>query len=286
MPEIRALVGGYLPSFITSSSDEVTDIPVFVFHTVQPHRFEPQLVHLVRNNYRCLDCDEVASRVKLGKLDQREVALTFDDATWCFWAYAFPLLRKYELRATLFVIPGITSDDRRSYPNLDDLWAGRASSSELIARAAVQPLCTWRELQIMNESGLIDIQSHSLTHALVPVKPRIADFLHPRFKTFFCNIAIPLSTGEDPLRPKRPLRLGAPVFISASRLAGRPRFFEDPGLVAALERHIRANGQREFFQRSGWRAELRRILRRWPLEKRGRFEDREAMVRIDPFASE
>ena len=152
----------------------------------------------------------------------RDVALTFDDATWTFWAYAFPLLRRHQARAILFAIPGIVPDDPTPYPNLEDLWAGRCSAAEIEARAKVQPLCTWRELQALHGSGMVDIQSHSLTHALVPVSARIDDFVHPGFDAgAYANTDLPLAASDDPRRPERQLQLGAPVF-EASLQAQRP----------------------------------------------------------------
>jgi Polysaccharide deacetylase len=275
-PEIRAFVTGNMPSFVTRATAPAAaeGVPVFVFHDVEPGWFEGQLRYLRSNGYRMLDADELEARLRRAGQDHgRDVALTFDDATWTFWAYAFPLLRRHKVRATLFVIAGIVPDDPTFYPNLDDLWAGRCSPAEIAARAKVQPLCTWRELQAMHDTGMVDIQSHSLTHALVPISPRILDFVHPGFDAgAYANANLPLSSSDDPRQPKRQLQLGAPVFGARSRLSGRPRFLDAPELTQALVEHVAARGGSDFFKRGAWRRELAAVVDAWPEPRRGTFE--------------
>jgi Polysaccharide deacetylase len=273
-PEIQAFLSGNMPSFVTRSAPEAVDrAPVIFFHGVEPSAFEAQLRYLQANRYRTLDADALESRLRSGAGHEREVALTFDDATWTFWAYAFPLLRRHDARAILFAIPGVVPDDPTSYPNLDDLWAGRCSAAEIEVRAKLQPLCTWRELQALHGTGLVDIQSHSLTHALVPVSARIDDFVHPGFKAGdYGNTDLPLSSWDDPRRPERQLRLGAPVFEAASRLSGRPRFIESPDLARAMGEHVAARGGTAFFERPAWRRELGALFDAWPTDRRGAIE--------------
>jgi hypothetical protein len=273
-PEFRAFVTGNVPSFVLQRGRAAV-VPVFFFHAVEPGRLEAQLRYLAANGYRTLDADALEARLRQpqGRNDGRDVALTFDDGTWTFWAYAFPLLRRYEARAILFVIPGVVPDDPTPYPNLEDLWAGRAGAADIAARAEVQPLCTWDELQALHGSGVVDIQSHSLTHALVPVSARVDEFVHPGFAAGpFANSDLPLSLSDHPHRPARRLRLGAPVFQAASRLRGRPCFLETPELAQTLVDHVAARGGAAFFERPSWRRELVALLDAWPEERRGRFE--------------
>jgi peptidoglycan/xylan/chitin deacetylase (PgdA/CDA1 family) len=272
---VQAFLTGNMPSFVVHAGPRAAGVPVFFFHDVEPGRFEAQLRYLRQNRYRTLDADQLEARLRRprgpdhGRDDGRDVALTFDDARWTFWAYAFPLLRRHQVRAILFAIPGIVPDDPAPYPNLDDLWAGRCSAAEIAARAKLQPLCTWRELRALHESGTVDIQSHSLTHALVPVSARIEDFVHPGFAAgTFANSDLPLASSDDPRR----LGLGAPVFEAASRLCGRPRFLEAPELAQALVDQVAARGGAGFFERPSWRRELAAVLDAWPTDRRGRLE--------------
>ena len=279
--EAKALLSRQLPSFISRDvvSQHLKAIPVFVFHDVEPERLDRQLSYLCSNGYRSLNANDLVKECDLDITKKPRVALTFDDATWTFWTYAFPLLKKYDLCATLFVIAGIVPEDDAVYPTLEDFWAGRCTQGDLAKRKRIQPLCTWKELAAMHESGIVDIQSHSTTHARIPISPVIVDFLHTNFSTYYCNLNVPISSLDNPSQPERYLRLGAPVFQSASRMLCRPRFKENPALVTAMVAYVERNGGSEFFDSPKWRKELTAKVRRWSPAQLGEFESYEAMVR-------
>jgi hypothetical protein len=288
-PELQALVSGRMPAFVLGGRGAAAQVPVFVFHEVEPERFQRQLQFLRSNGYRTLDSDELAEALERGHRPGRAVALTFDDASWSFWAFAFPLLLRYGFRAILFAIPGLVPEDGQHYPNLDDVAAGRCSLSDLYRRATIRPLCTWDELATMHASGAVDVQSHSATHVRVPIAPRLVDFLRPGYDPYwFGNVNVPLSVLDDPTQPERRLRLGAPVLKSAPRLAGRLRFREDPELVRALVSRVEAEGGIEFFRRRDWRRQLRQLWADWPDGRRGGFEtaaEMEAAMRFELVTS-
>jgi peptidoglycan/xylan/chitin deacetylase (PgdA/CDA1 family) len=277
--EAKAFLTGQMPSFITqrAKSTSLDEVPVFVFHDIDAKWFEAKLLYLRSNSYRTLDANELEAVYRREMREGPAVCLTFDDATWTFWAYAYPLLKKYDFRAILFAIPGIVPEDATLYPNLEDVWEGRCTREDLDRREKIQPLCTWRELAIMHRSGIVDIQSHSLTHARVHVSSRLVDFLHPGFDTYFSNLSVPISSLDHPEHPERKLRLGAPVFEFAPRLAGRRRFKETPALIEAMTGYVEEHGRSTFFDRPSWRKELEALCRQWPAEKLGSFETSEEM---------
>lgn len=275
-PEIYAICSGKIPRFIRASGDNDTgdEVPVFVFHHVDHEYFEEQLQYIKSNNYKTLDADGLERAIRSSAHKERLIALTFDDAVWSFWAYAFPLLQKYELQAVLFVSPGIISDDSTRYPNLKDVWDRKCSLEDLVERSRKQPLCTWKELSLMHQSGNVDIQSHSMTHALVPVSNSVEGFISPGFNAgSFGNVRVPVSSLDNPKKPAREIMPGAPLFRAASRLGPKPRFFEDPELNNALTKYVQENGGNNFFDRNGWVKDLEKILKQWPLERRGCLED-------------
>jgi len=263
--DISAILSGRIHRLLrTSNSEEPhTNMPVFVFHSVKAVRFEKQLQYLAENGYTTVDSVallEILQRRR--KKSPRTIALTFDDATGSFWATAFPLLKKYGFCAILFAIPGLVPEDNQTYPNLEDVWASRSTLEEIAHREHIQPLCTWSELLAMHRSGIVDIQSHSLTHSRINISPKVVDFINPEFDTYFYeNINVPISRYDNIERPLRQIQLGEPVYESAPRLSGCPRFLEDPSIRERLVKYVEENGGKAFFSHSSWRRELERKCR-------------------------
>lgn len=271
--EFLAFALGRMPAFVTGSSSLGGQPAVFCYHDIDPERFEAQLRRLAEEGYATLDCEGLDERAGSSVRGAKDVALTFDDGTWTFYTFVFPLLERYDARATLFVIAGLVPEDDSVYPNLEDVWEGRASAADLEARGRAQPLCTWRELEAMHASGRVDIQSHSMTHSRVPTSSRVIDFFFPGFPVeTYGNVNIPLPAGDDPRAPLRALPRGAPIFESASRMAAIPRFVENAEPVNALARHVEEAGGDRFFERSGWRSELGRLWSGSAGRQPGRFE--------------
>lgn len=73
--------------------------------TIEVHNFEEQLKILKKHNYKTLTLDEFYNW-KQGKikLPYKSVLITFDDGFLSNYNYAFPLLKKYEMNATVFLI--------------------------------------------------------------------------------------------------------------------------------------------------------------------------------------
>ena len=257
-PEIFALCSGRLGRLLSAP------LPVFVFHSVEPTRFEAQLRFLANNGYSTITGDGFLEHLQ-GKMPwpDKSVVLTFDDATGSFWAVAYPLLKKFGFQAMLFVIPGLVPEDTQHYPNLEDVWEGRADVKVIHQRESVQPLCTWLELQAMHESGIVDIQSHSLTHSRIFVGPEVVDFLHPDFDAdFYGNVNIPVTQSDSSFIPVRARQFGQPVYQSASRLSGRPRYLEVVELSEKMIAYVNSSGGAKFFEKRRWRKELTRLFRR------------------------
>jgi len=58
------------------------------------------------------------------------ILLTFDDGYLDNWVYAFPILKKYGMRGTVFVNPEFVDPGTEVRPTLDDVWAGRCGMEE------------------------------------------------------------------------------------------------------------------------------------------------------------
>lgn len=133
--------------------------PVIMYHSVRPHpdkadrlavsseAFERQMRFLRQWRYRVVPLEELAALVKSGKkVPSRTLAITFDDGYKDNYTYAFPVLRKYGIPATLFVI----TDE-----------VGRPQGDRL----------SWGEIKEMQDSGLVTVGSHCLgPEPLVKIK--------------------------------------------------------------------------------------------------------------------
>jgi hypothetical protein len=109
------------PAFVTSPrppSSGTGDVPVFMFHTVQPEIFEQQLQHLSRNGYRTIDTEEfylfLTGRMRL---TGPSIMITFDDGERSLYRVAFPLLKKYGMKAVNFIVTGRVYENERERPH-------------------------------------------------------------------------------------------------------------------------------------------------------------------------
>lgn len=129
------------------------------FWTTPVAEFERHLRHFRDGGTAVVTLDEVADQVAAGRpLPARAVILTIDDADQSFYRHAFPLLKKYGLRAHLFVP---TAQLGRS-------WSGLR-------------VCDAGQLREMAASGLvlIDSHTHDLHYKLPSAGEPLPAFLQP-----------------------------------------------------------------------------------------------------------
>ena len=102
-------------------------IPVVMFHGVAPDRPDrpPQMDHwlepaiferycqvLRRHRFETFFLDDLRDILHGRRpVSKRAVVLTFDDGYLDFWLYVFPLLKKYEIKATAFVTTDFIDDE-------------------------------------------------------------------------------------------------------------------------------------------------------------------------------
>ncbi len=261
--EAAAWLTGRMPSFLYGVK-KFRDLPVFCFHSARYPEFEHQLRFLKQNGYKTLTADELWQRLSDPRYenDGTEIALTFDDGMASVWTVAFPLLQKYEFKIISFVLPGLVEEGDRCRETIEDV---EASERQWVAQQdhGERPLCNWKEIERMHESGLVDVQSHGLHHALVAVSPRIVDFIHPRFDTYhYGNIHVPLY--RDPSgRDRRDPILGHPVYQHAPRLSVTARYLDPYALREACAGYVERHGGPAFFERRDWRRQLNEVARRF-----------------------
>lgn len=243
------LAAGRYPAFLFGGSIR-QNLPVFHFHDVTPAYLEPYLQHLVNNNYRTVTSAEIYRFVKDGIYPgDRSVALCFDDAWSCIWSTAFPLLRQYNLTAITYVVPALVTDAAQTRSNKQDFNSPAPGNP---------PMATWPELREMLTSGVIDVQAHTLNHAMVFSHDQPLGFVTPDYTPL--PLTAPLINQKTPPQFLTPADLGAPIYPTRSRCADTLRFFPDPESVTACKAHVAHNGGQKYFEQPAWEKPLQDIL--------------------------
>jgi len=129
--------------------DRFQTVPILCYHRVGPGssrmtvssaRFAQQLEWLAGNGYTVVEMRRLAGFLEGRQaLPPRSVVISFDDGYESVYRHAFPLLKKHRMPATLFLYTDFVGT------------GGNALS--------------WPQVQEMRDSGLVDVQAHSKTHA-------------------------------------------------------------------------------------------------------------------------
>ena len=127
-------------------------VPILTYHqvndidqdakTLTVEQFDAQMKYLAESGFNVITPNELLDSWEgKAELPENPVVITFDDAHIDIYKNVFPILQKYNLRATFFVV----TDFVNLYPNY----------------------ITWEQAKEMQASGLVDIESHTLNHKLL-----------------------------------------------------------------------------------------------------------------------
>ncbi len=253
--EVAALLLFSLPFFVYKNSDYLPEnnIPVFSFHSVKPELLEEQFRYLSENHYRTLDASSF-NEILTGKNSgtRNSVVLTFDDGRKSLWTTAFPLLKKYNLKAVSFIVPSIIEDNNLKSPTIENAWAGKTSLKQIENIESEKPFCSWSEITEMHLSSLVDFQSHSMYHASVFRNKKLVDFINPDFEASLLNSTL------NPLEYTcgQKVKYGLPIYQWESNLTAKTRFLPDDNINSSCIEFVKSYGDSLFFKTSGWRNEL------------------------------
>lgn len=130
-------------------------VPVLLYHFIDGEggksglsvtfaHFEQHIKYLMKHNFRVIAAEEFLEAAQSGKrLPQNSVIITFDDGEDAFYTKVYPLLLKYQIPATVFVI------------------------TEWIDKPGY---LSWRQLRIMSPE-VVTIGSHTASHRYLPDIP-------------------------------------------------------------------------------------------------------------------
>lgn len=130
-------------------------VPALMYHDValnstgplviSAQQFEAQLKAISEAGYTGVSIQQLLDYVEKGsELPEKPVVITFDDGYLSNYELAYPLLKKYNMKATIFVIGSSVGKDR--YKDTGNV---------------ITPHFTYQQAQEMLKSGLVDIQSHT-----------------------------------------------------------------------------------------------------------------------------
>jgi peptidoglycan/xylan/chitin deacetylase (PgdA/CDA1 family) len=253
--------------------EDLSTVPVLMYHSVGipnpnwiwkfltiPYEiFEDHLRMLKRKGFNTIDFAQLYDYVSSGKtIPPNPIVLTFDDGYLDNWVYAYPLLKKYGFKGTIFVNPEFVDPTEEYRPNLKDVWDGKVKEDNL----APHGFLSWREMREMEKSGVMDIQSHGMTHTWYFTGPEIVDFRHPGDPYVWMNWNKDTSKKYRYLTENQEglFELGAPVYKHEKSLAVR-RYYPDKSLDDFLTQYVKLNGGKDFFKNISWREKLFQIVK-------------------------
>lgn len=155
--------------------------PIFLYHqvnpvsNVSPELFEEHLKTIKKLNMNSLTMTEYF----LNKPKKNSILVTFDDGYYDNFKYVFPLLKKYGIKATIFLNTLYIDEKRKKEPDIKLNYDANfeAIKNYLSFRNAYSDqYLTWEEIKEMYDSGLIDFQAHSHKHMAMFTDSKINSF--------------------------------------------------------------------------------------------------------------
>lgn len=135
----------------TDTGSYTKNVPILMYHNIGDENLPSELLEehikgLYDAGYTGVSFDEMIDYVEKGThLPEKPVCITFDDGYYSNYEYAYPILEKYNMKATIFVI-GSSVGSKTNYKDTD---------------YPITPHFDFSEAKEMVNSGLVSIQSHT-----------------------------------------------------------------------------------------------------------------------------
>ncbi len=136
---------------------EKVAVPILLYHsilegnkvidsyTIRPYEFESDLKYIQDNGYTTVTMNDLVDYVYNGTiLPEKPVVISFDDGYLNTYHYAYPLLKKYEMKAVLSIIGKST-----------DIFSQQKDENLIYSHAS------WDQINELIESGCFEIQNHT-----------------------------------------------------------------------------------------------------------------------------
>ena len=193
-------------------------IPVLKYHhvnhnprdsiTISPELFEKQMKTLNSLGYRTVFLDELEDHLyKQRSSPQKLVAITFDDGFYDNHLYVFPILKKLNIKATIFLSTSLIKNRNKKHK----IWRTGDDFKAAIIHKDFSGFLDWEQIKEMKNSGLVDFQSHTHYHRHVFSSPSISSKVGSINKLAFESASC--FNGE--------IRRGMPVFRSEASIVAK-----------------------------------------------------------------
>ncbi len=155
---IISLIGSITLATVTNTeNDKKIALPILMYHSIKkdnsyspkyivtPEIFENDLKYLKENGYNSVTMKDVENYVYNGKkLPKKPVIITFDDGYYNNYHYAYPIAKKYNMKFIISVVE-----------KYSDMFSEKDDSNPEYSHL------TWKQIEELQNSGLVEIQNHS-----------------------------------------------------------------------------------------------------------------------------
>lgn len=211
------------PAFVRGGDLDPGDIPVFTFHSLDPRSFERKMIHLTDAGYGAIGLAEYLDALA-GRREApaKSVLITIDDGRASTWTVGHPILKKFGMKATAFLVTSAVHDSSDVSETIGD--AAESLWPELVARdeSEDRPFVTWGEVRAMRD--VIDVASHTHLHARIPVSAEADGVMTEAMRKGYGEFDCPFVWTSGRAVRGREVPVGTPLPVSAPRLSGRPAY--------------------------------------------------------------
>jgi len=145
-------------------------VPVLMYHHILPQssfitssvdEFREQMSFLAHNGWTTLTSDEFY-RYKKGEFTppKKSVLITFDDGWRDNYIYAYPILKEFGLKATLFLITEWIEKASECKENFEPM--KHKDAKKEVSQHPAKVILNWDEIETMKD--VFDFHSHTYTH--------------------------------------------------------------------------------------------------------------------------
>lgn len=145
-------------------------VPVLMYHHILPQssfiassvdEFREQMSFLAQNGWTTLSSDEFY-RYKKGAFSppKKSVFITFDDGWRDNYVYAYPILKEFGLKATLFLITEWIEKASENRENFEPM--KHKDAKKEVSQHPAKVILNWDEIETMKD--VFDFHSHTYTH--------------------------------------------------------------------------------------------------------------------------